>query len=219
MNRGISSRGRRGRSDRRPWQYSLAALFVLTTVCAVLLKSWQAFPLETFIVLGIVAGAALAVAMYVGELVVIGWIVDFPAWLAERALPPAHVPLEYEQVGEITIVKLSDNIASARECRSVQQQLDRLIAEHRCDFIIDFSSIKKLNSGFRDVLVYVTRAAREEAEKQRRPFYAPEVPSGEIFRTFDNRDQAVAEMAQHRGHGWVVLCAVPTGIRAVSDME
>ncbi len=218
MNRGISSRGRRRRSERRPWQYSLAALFVLTTVCAVLLKVGKAFPLETLIVVGIVAGAALAVAMYVGELVVIGWIVDIPAWLAERALPPAHVPLEYEHVGEITIVKLSDNIASARECRSVQQQIDRLIAEHHCDLIIDFYSIKKLNSGFRDVLVHVTRAAREEAEKQARPFYSPELPPGEVFRTFSDRDAAIAEMGRHVGHGWVVLCAVPTGIRAVSDV-
>jgi hypothetical protein len=218
VNRDISSRGRRRRSDRRPWQYSLAALFVLTTACAILLKVGMAFPLETFIVLGIVAGAALAVAMYVGELVVIGWIVDFPAWLAERAMPPAHVPLEFEHVGEITIVKLSDNIASARECWSVQQQIDRMIAEHNCDFVIDFSSIKKLNSGFREVLLHVIRAAREEAEKQGRHYYAPEVPPGEVFRTFADRDAAIAEMARHGGHGWVVLCAVPTGIRAVSDV-
>jgi hypothetical protein len=214
--RDISARGRRGRPDRRPWQYSLAALFVLTTVCAVLLKVGKAFPLETLIVLGIVAGCVLAVALYVGELVVIGWIVDIPMWLAERAMPPAHVPLEYEHVGDITIVKLSDNIASARECRSVRQQLDRLIAEHHCDLIIDFSSIKKLSSGFREVLHNIARAARTEAEKQGRPYRAIELPPGEIFRIIDNRNQAVAEMAQYHGHGWVVLCAVPVGIRAVS---
>ncbi len=172
--------------------------------------------LETLIVLGIVAGAVLAVAMYVGELVVIGWIVDFPEWLAERALPPAHVPLEFEHVGEITIVKLSDNIASARECRSVRQQLDRLVAEHRCNLIIDFSSIKKLSSGFRDVLVNVIRAARSEAEKQGRACRDLDLPPSSTFRIFSDRAAALAEMARHAGHGWVVLCAVPTGIRAVS---
>jgi hypothetical protein len=172
--------------------------------------------LETLIVLGIIAGAALAVAMYVGELVVIGWIMDFPAWLAERALPTAHVPLEFEHFGEITIVTLSDNIASARECRSVREQLVRLIAEHRCDFIIDFSSIKKLNSGFRDVLLHVIRAARAEAEKQGRASRDLELSPGETFRTFADRNAALAEMSTGAEHGWVVLCAVPAGIRAVS---
>ena len=33
--------------------------------------------METLIVLGIVAGAVLAIGLYVGELVVIGWIMDF----------------------------------------------------------------------------------------------------------------------------------------------
>jgi hypothetical protein len=175
--------------------------------------------LETLIVLGIIAGAVLAIAMYVGELVVIGWIIDFPAWLAERALPAAHVPLEFEQVGQITVVTLSDNIASARECRSVKEQLVRLIAEHRCDFVIDFSSIKKLNSGFRDVLLHLTRAARAEAERQGQPCRELDLPSGEMFCTFADREAAIEEMIRHPGHGWVVLCAVPTGIRAVSTAE
>jgi hypothetical protein len=192
---------------------------VLTTVCAVLLKVGVAFPLETLIILGIVAGAALAVALYVGELVVIGWIVDFPAWLAERAMPPAHVPLELEHVGGITVVKLSDNIASARECRSVQQQLDRLIAEHHCNIIIDFSMMKKLSSGFREVLLHATQAAREEAEKQGLPRYAMELPPGEKFLIFENRDRALVEMGRQQGSGWVMLCSVPTGIRAVYGVK
>ena len=83
-------------ASRRPWQYSLLALFVLTTVIAVLLSIGVTFPLETFIVLGLVAASAVAVLLYVGELVVLGWIIDFPAWLAERAMPAAHVPLECE---------------------------------------------------------------------------------------------------------------------------
>ena len=208
---------RRAASRRRPWQYSLAALLALTTLCAALLKVGTAFPLETLIVGGIVAGAALAVVMYVGELVVIGWIIDFPLWLAERAMPPAYVPLEHEQVGQITIVKLGDNIASARECRSVQQQLDRLIAEHRCDFILDFSGIKKLPGGFREVLLHVTKAARAEARRQGHCGGSVDLPTGELFRIFDDRAAAIAEMSRHASHGWVVLCAVPVGIRAVSE--
>ncbi len=203
--------------QRRPWQYSLISLFVLTTICAVLLKTGKAFPLETLIVLGIVAGAVLAVGLYVGELVVIGWIVDLPVWLAERAMPAAHVPLEFEQIGEITIVTLGDNIASARECRSVQEQLDRLIAEHRSDLILDFSRVKKLSSRFRDVLLHVARTAGTEAVKEGRSQAGLELAPGEAFRRFDNRDRAVSEMSKYAGHGWIALCAVPVGIRAVPD--
>jgi hypothetical protein len=190
---------------------------VLTTACAILLKVGMRFPLETLIVLGIVAGAALAIGLYVGELVVIGWIMDFPAWLAERAMPPAHVPLDYEHVGEITIVTLSDNIASVRECRSVQQQLDRLIAERGCDLVLDFSRVKKLSSRFREVLVHVTETAETAAEKRGLPCHDIALPPGGTFPVFADRQQALADMDQHAGHGWVVLCAVPTGMRAVSD--
>lgn len=171
---------------------------------------------ETLIVLGIVAGSVLAIFLYVGELVVIGWIVDFPAWLAERAMPAAHVPLEVEHAGEITVVTLSDNIASARECRSVKEQLDRLIAGGRCDLILDFSRVKKLASGFHDVLVHVTRAAWKAADRRGHAYRGPELPPGERFRVFADRDEAIAEMSRCAGHGWVVLCAVPVGIRAVS---
>jgi hypothetical protein len=190
---------------------------VLTTLCAILLKVGTAFPMQTLIVLGIVAGAALAIVLYVGELVVIGWIVDIPKWLAERAMPAAHVPLEHEHVGQITVVTLSDNIASARECRSVKEQLERLISAGHCDIVLDFSRVKKLASGFRDVLVQVTRAARRAAEKRRQPYRGPELLPGETFRVYADRDEALAEMALHDGHGWIVLCAVPIGIRAVSD--
>jgi hypothetical protein len=215
----VTSRGRLRRTERRPWQYSLAALFVLTTVCAVALKAAIALPFEGLIIAGIVALCLLAVTMYVGVLVVIGWAIDIPIWLAERAMPPAYVPLEIEHVGEITVVTLSDNIASARECRSVRQQLDRLIAEHHCDLLIDFSSIKKLNSGFREVLIIVTKAARKEAEKQGLPYREFELPAGEIFPIYENRERALAEMTRHKGRGRVVLCAVPVSIRAVSGTK
>ena len=90
----------------------------------------------------------------------------------------AHVPLEYEHVGEITVVKLSDNIASTRECRSVEQQIDRLIAENHCDLVVDFSSIKKLNSGFRDVLLACHPAAGKPPSKAR-PYRSVDLPPGE----------------------------------------
>ena len=190
---------------------------MLTTACAILLKAYKGFPMETLIVLGIIAGAVVAIVLYIGELVVIGWIADFPAWLAERAMPAAHVPLEIEHAGPITIVKLSDNIASARECRSVQEQLDRLVAADRCDLILDFARVKKLAAGFRDVLVHVTRAVRKAVEKRGQPYRGPEPAKGETFPVFADCEQALAEMGRHDGHGWVVLCAVPVGIRAVSD--
>jgi hypothetical protein len=210
---------RLAKSRRRPWQYSLAALLAATTLCAVLLKVGKAFPLETLIVGGIVAGAVAAVGLYVGELVVIGWILDLPVWLAERAMPTAHVPLEFEHVGAITIVTLSDNIASTRECRSVRDQFDRLIADQHCDLILDFGGIKKLASGFRAVLLHVTRAARAEAYRQGQVASIADVPPGETFRVFDERQSALEEMARHAGHGWVVLCSVPTGTRAVYGTE
>ena len=186
---------------------------------AILLSLGKTFPLETLIVgrPGCASGAGSS--LYVGELMVIGWIVDLPEWLATRALPPAHVPLTVEHVGPIAVVTLSDNIASERECRSVAQQLDRLIADHCCDFVFDFSRIKKLSSGFRDVLLHATQAARAEAERQGKPYRNLELPSGATFRIYDDRERAVEKMARHAGHGWVVLCAVPVGIRAVSDAE
>ncbi len=197
---------------------SLLSLFVLMTVCTVVLKFYKGFPLQTLIVLGIVAGSLLAVMLYVSELVVLGWLLDFPTWLAERALPAAHVPLEFERTGEITVVKLSENIASARECRSVQEQLDRLIAEGQCDLVVDFGGVKKLASGFREVLVHVTGSARRAAEKRGQSCRGPDLPPGETFHVFAGREEAIAEMARYEGHGWVVLCAVPVGIRAVSDV-
>ena len=118
-------------------------------------------------------------------------------------------------VGQITIVTLSDNIASARECRSVQEQLDRLIAAGRCNLVLDFSGVKKLAIGFRDVLVHVTEAAREQARTQGN-VGGGESDLGARFRIFGDREAALAEMSRHAGHGWVVLCAVPVGIRAVS---
>ena len=91
------------------------------------------------------------------------------------------------------VVKLSDNIASRRECRSVKEQLDRLIAEDHFDIVLDFSSIKKLASGFRDVLLHATRAAKMQAEKQGKPFFAMDLPrAGRAFRVFDDREQAIS---------------------------
>jgi hypothetical protein len=182
-----------------------------------LLGFGKSYPLETLIVSAIVAFALLGVALFVGELVIIGWIMDFFLWLTMLGLPVKGAPLEYEQVGEMVVVKLSDNIVSARQCRSVEKQLNRLVDDRHCDFILDFSGIGKLSSRFRRVMTRLSRAARRESARLGRPHRAVELAPGELFRVFDDRQSAVEEMARHDGHGWVVLCSVPAGIRAVSD--
>jgi hypothetical protein len=35
---------------------------------------------------------------------------------------------------------------------------------------------------------------------------------------FEDRQRALDAMAKHDGHGWVVLCGVPFGLRAVSRL-
>jgi hypothetical protein len=211
-----SRRDRRSPSGRRPWQFSLFALFVATTFCAVLLSVGKTYPLETLIVLAIIAFALLGVALFVGELVIIGWIMDLFSWMSMLGLHAKEAPLEYQQVGEMIVVKLSDNIVSVRQCRSVQKQLQRLVDERHCDFILDFSCIGKISSRFHGVMTGLSRAARREAGRQARPYRPVALPPGELFRIFDDRQSAVEEMAGHDGHGWVVLCCVPAGIRAVS---
>ena len=42
-----------------------------------------------------------------------------------------------------------------------------------------------------------------------------DVPPGEIFQVFDDKRLAVERNVPAGGHGWVVLCSVPVGIRAV----
>ncbi|MGA2034871.1 MAG: hypothetical protein ABSG68_21685 [Thermoguttaceae bacterium] len=207
-------RGSRSPSGRRPWQFSLLSLFVLMTLCAVLLSVFKSFPLETLFITALFVVAGVGIVLYIGELVVIGWVVDF---LWEIGMPHARpVPLEFEQVGEIIVVKLRDNIGTVRQCQTVQKQLKGLIDEHHCDFVLDFFCAGNISRRFRGVMVHVMKAARREAEQLGKPYRPVALPRGELFRVFDGRQRAVEEMSKHDGHGWVVLCSVPVGIRAVS---
>ena len=38
-----------------------------------------------------------------------------------------------------------------------------------------------------------------------------------LFRVFADREAAIEEMGKHDGHGWVVLCSVTPGTRAVPE--
>ncbi len=216
--------GRRGRyspSGRRRWQFSLSSLFVLTTICAALLSVFtvfRRFPLETLIMAAIIAIAGIGIVLYIAQLVLVGWAVDFLSGIGMPRFHAKLVPLEYEQVGEIIVVKLRDNIATAAQCQSVRKQLKRLIDEHHCDFVLDFFYAGRISKSFRDVMVHVLKAARREAEKLGKPELLLALPQGEVFRVFDNRQRAVDEMSRHGGHGWVVLCSVPVGTRAVSEL-
>jgi hypothetical protein len=191
----------------------LIALGVFTANSALLLTVGRRFPLETDIALAILTVAGIGFTLYVGELA----IVDLLLWLATPILREAQEPLECQQVGEILVVKLSDNIVSVWHCQMVSRQLLRFVDEHHCNFILDFSGVGRLSRNFREVLMRLTTAARREGEKQGRPYHPVALPPGEIFPLFADRRSALDAMLQHDGHGWVVLCSVPVGIRAVSD--
>jgi hypothetical protein len=104
------------------------------------------------------------------------------------------------------------------QCQAVQKQLAGLIDQHHCDFVLDFLNAEKISKSFREVMFQLTKAARKEAERLGKPYRPVALPRGVLFRVFEDRQRAVEEMARHDGHGWVVLCCVPIGIRAVSDL-
>jgi hypothetical protein len=193
-------------------------LFVLATICAVLISVSSSFPLETLIIAAVLTLAGIGVILYFWELVILGWVVDFLSEIGGPRIHARPVPLECEQVGEIIVVKLRDNIATVWQCQSVQKQLKRLIDEHHCDFVLDFFHSGNISTSFRAVMVHIMKAARREAERLGRPYRPVALPRGEVFRVFDDRQRAVKEMSKHDGHGWVVLCSVPAGIRAVSEL-
>jgi hypothetical protein len=217
------SQGRRGNrsSGGRPWQFSLWSLLVLITVCAVLLglsSVLRKFPLQALIMGTVLAITVTGVILYIGELYVIGWVVDF---LADLGMPKFHArsaPLDCELVGEIIVVTLRDNIATAAQCQAVAKQLKHLTDDHHCDFILDFLYAGRIAIGFREVMLDLLKAARKEAEKPGKAGRSCGLPQGDTFRVFDDRQQALEEMAASGGHGWVALCSVPVGVRAVSEL-
>jgi hypothetical protein len=213
----LRGRRRRSPSRRRSWLPALFALLLLAAAAIALYTAGGSFPLETLLAAAIVAACVIAVFLYVGELVVVGWIVDFFSWLTTPILHVKQTPLVCQQVGEMVVVKLSDNIVTARQCQTVQKQLNRLVDEHHCDFVLDFACVGKVSIRFRGVMVQLARGARREAGKLGKPYRPVALPPGDVFRVFADRESAVAEMGKHEGHGWVVLCSVPAGIRAVPE--
>ena len=205
----------------RPFLETLLGISILLlcvlALGAELLSIFRSFPLQTLIAVGLVAICGLAIVLYIWELVIIGWVMDFLTKIGMPKIRAVPAPLEYEQVGEITVVKLRDNIATVLDCQAVQKELNRLIEEGHCDFVLDFAHAGKISRHFRRVMVHVMKAARKEAVKLGKPYRPVALPHGQMFRVFDNRRRAVAEMSKHDGHGWVVLCSVPFGIRAVSE--
>ena len=196
----------------------LVLLLFLLPICALLFSVSKRFPLETLIIAGVCGICGLALVLYIGELVVLGWIVDFLSQIGMPKIQARPIPLEYEQVGEIIVVTLRDNIATLLQCQAVQKQLKGLIDEQHCDFVLDFLYTEKISKSFRGVMVQLMKAARREAENLGKPYRPVTLPHGPTFRVFDDRQRAVEEMSKHDGHGWVVLCCVPVGIRAVSDL-
>jgi len=193
------------------------ALKLVLTIGAVLLSVSRHFPLETLIIAVVLVLYGIVIILYIGELLIIGWAVDFFSKI-EESKTATPVPLEHESRGDIIIVKLRGNIATVGQCRSVREQLQRLIDEHHCDFVIDFAYAERISRRFRGVMVRFSQAARKEAEELGKPFRPVALPRGEVFKVFDNRQRAVEEMSRHGGHGWVALCCVPFGIRAVSEL-
>jgi hypothetical protein len=186
-------------------------------ILAALYRVSNVYPFETLLVAGVLALAASGIMLYVGQLFVLGWVVDFLDSLGQPKSKLLTVPLECEQVGEAIVVRLRENIANAAECKAVERQLKRVIEEHFCDFVLDFSAAGRISRHFRGVMIYLLKAARREAESLGKPYYPLGLPPGELFPIFDDNKEAIKEMARHGGHGWVALCGVPVGVRAVPE--
>ncbi|MGA2620776.1 MAG: hypothetical protein ABSF26_24400 [Thermoguttaceae bacterium] len=199
-------------------------LLLVLAICALLPSLSRRFPLDVFIYESLLAFCGAAILLYIGHLVVLGWLVDLltkiEELLADIGMPKIKArpaPLEYEQVGEIIVVTLRDNIVTIRQCQTVERQLKHLIAGHHCDFILDFLYAQRISTSFHAAMVHVMKAARREAARLGKPYRPVALSHGAAFRVFDDRQRAVAEMSRHDGHGWVVLSSVPVGTRAVFD--
>jgi hypothetical protein len=182
--------------------------------------------LNALLIAVVFAIAGIALLLYIGELVILGWVVDvlgkIEDFLSEIGMPKIQArpdPLDYEQVGEIIVVTLRKNIATIGQCQSVQKQLKSLIDEHHCDFVLDFYYADRISKAFRGVMVHLMKAARREAARLGKPYRPVAAARGKVFRVFVDRQHAVEEMSKHDGHGWVVLCGVPVGVRAISDLN
>ena len=143
---------------------------------------YKRFPLETLIIAAMIAIAVIGVILYVGQLVMIGWIVDFLSGIGVPKFRAKPVPLEYDRAGEIIVVRLRDNVATAAQCLSVERQLKRLIEEQHCDFILDFLAAGNVSRSFRGVMLRSMKAARREAERLGKPYRPLDLPRGGYVR-------------------------------------
>ncbi len=121
--------------------------------------------------------------------------------------------VEWKQVGEIIVVKLPSEILTAEQRSSVEEQFQRLIGGHHCDFIVDFANVSRISAWFIGAIIVFEKQAQAEAEKRGKYCCPSARPIGEGFNVFNDRETALQEMARHDEHGWVVLCSVPAHIR------
>ena len=119
----------------------------------------------------------------------------------------------YDQVGEITVVKLPRFLRSQEACDAVDVQLQRLLDDQRCDFILDFADTDFMSTRFIAHLIRLARRAKTVAEQTGKRTATPACPRGQFFKMFDDRASAVEEMSQFDGHGWCVFCSVAPDIR------
>jgi len=92
-----------------------------------LLSVFRSFPLETLIFVAVFVVSGIAIFLYIGELFIVGWVVDFLSEIGMPKIQARSIPLDYEQVGEIIVITLRDNIATIRDCLSVQGKVDPVV--------------------------------------------------------------------------------------------
>ena len=154
------ARDRRLPSDRRPWLLVPVALLALTIIAVAVLEAAKRFPLGTLVFGTIFAPLGhchRALHRRTGGHRLDRRLLD---WIVSSRVRARYAPLEFDQVGEVLIVKLSDHIVSDAHCQAVQRQLDRFVDEHYCDFILDFSAVGRLSRSFRGVMTHLAGAAR-----------------------------------------------------------
>jgi hypothetical protein len=64
-------------------------------------------------------------------------------------------------------------------------------------------------------LIFLAKAVARKVTNSGKPLSSGKATT---FRAFDDRQHAMEEMSQHDDNGWVVLCSVPVGIRAVAGL-
>ena len=207
-------RGRRRPSARGLWRGSLLVLAVLA-ICVLAFGSFKHFRLETIIIAAVFAFAGISIFLYIGELVVIGWVVDVLSQIGVPKIKARPLPLVWEQVGDIVVVTLRDNIATAEQCLTVQRQLKCLIDEHHCNFVLDFSDAGNISRRFRWVMIHVTKAARTRRPGSANPIDPWRSLTGRSSKSLTTGSVPLRRCPSTTDMDGSSLCSVPVGIRAV----